>query len=141
MEKMRFYLLVIVAGILLAACSAGASASLSLTGTWKLVSYGDPVNPTPAAAEVDTSVIFDKKGTISGNVGCNSFGGNYKVDGNSITFEPISSTLMMCEDPAIGDQETAVLNTLAETVTYAIDGNTLTIRSADEGSVVVLARK
>lgn len=143
MEKTRFYLLVlvIVAGILLAACSGGASASPSLTGTWKLISYGDPAGPTPAVPEVDTSVIFGEDGTVSGNVGCNSFGGNYKLDGNSITFGPISATLMMCADPAIGDQETTVLDTLSETVTYAIDGNTLTIRSANQGSIVVLARK
>jgi heat shock protein HslJ len=143
MKKTRFYLLVltIVAGIILAACSGGASASGSLIGTWELVSYGDPANPTPAAADVETSVIFGEDGTITGNVGCNGFGGDYQVDGDTITFGPISSTLMMCADTAIGDQETVVLNTLIETVNFVIDGGTLTITSPDGSSVIVLARK
>ncbi len=141
MKKQSLYFLTIfvLAGILLSACSGGTSASL--TGTWKLVSYGSPDNLTPAAADVDTSVILGEDGTISGNVGCNSFSGDYRVDGDKITFGPISSTLMMCADPAIGDQETAVLNTLTETVTFVIDGDTLTLTSADGSSIIVLTRK
>ncbi len=141
MKKQSLYFLTIfvLAGILLSACSGGTSASL--TGTWKLVSYGSPDNPTPAAADVDTSIIFGEDGTISGNVGCNSFGGDYKVDGDKITFGPISSTLMMCAATATGDQEIAVLNTLTGTVTFVIDGDTLTLTSADGSSVIVLARK
>lgn len=141
MKKQSLYFLTmfLLAGIMLSACSGGTSASL--TGTWKLVSYGDPANPTPAAPEVDTYVIFGEDGTISGNVGCNDFGGDYEVDGDKITFGSISSTLMMCADPAIADQESAVLNTLTETVTFVIDGDTLTLTSANGRSVVVLARK
>ena len=143
MEKLRLNLLVLfaVAGIILAACSGGASASASLIGTWELVSYGDPSNPTPAVAEVDTSVIFGEDGTITGNVGCNGFGGEYEVNGDTITFGSISSTLMLCADTAVGDQETVVLNTLIETVSFAIDGDTLTITSPDGSSVIVLGRK
>jgi heat shock protein HslJ len=141
MKKQALYFLTtfLLAGIMLSACSGGTSDSL--TGTWKLVSYGSPANLTPAAADVDTSVIFGEDGTISGNVGCNNFGGDYKVDGDKITFGSISSTLMMCADPAIADQESAVLNTLTETVTFVIDGDILTLTSADGRSVVVLARK
>lgn len=141
MKKQSLYFLTmfLLAGIMLSACSDGTSASL--TGTWKLVSYGDPANPTPAAPEVDTYVIFGEDGTISGNAGCNNFGGDYKVHGDKITFGFISSTLMMCADPAIADQESAVLNTFTETVTFVMDGDTLTLTSADGRSVVVLARK
>ena len=138
-QSLYFLTILVLAGILLSACSGGTSASL--TGTWKLVSYESPGNLTPAAPDVDASVIFGEDGTISGNVGCNSFGGDYKVDGDKITFGPISSTLMMCAEAAIGDQETAVLNTLTETVTFVIAGDKLTITSADGSSVIVLARK
>jgi heat shock protein HslJ len=138
-RSLYFLTIVVLAGVLLSACSGGTSASL--TGTWKLVSYGSPGNLTPAAPDVDASVIFGEDGTISGNVGCNSFGGDYKVAGNKIAFGPISSTLMMCADTAIADQETAVLNTLTETVTFVSAGDTLTITSADGSSVIVLARK
>ena len=141
MKKQFLYFLAVLAlaGIMLTACSGSASASLA--GTWKLISYGPPANPVPAVKDVDTSVSFGEDGTISGNVGCNNFGGDYKVSGDKIIFGPISSTLMMCADTAIGDQETAVFNSLTETVTFALNGATLTITSSDGGSVIVLARK
>jgi heat shock protein HslJ len=137
-QFLSFFTLLVLAGIILSACSGATSAPL--TGTWKLVSYGSSASLTPTA-DVDTSIIFDEDGRISGNVGCNDSGGEYKVDGDKITFESISSTLMMCADTAIGDQETAVLSTLTETVTFVVDGNTLTLRSADGDSVIVLAWK
>ena len=119
--------------LILAACADGASASVE--GQWKLVSY----NGTPAAADVDTSIGF-KDGQMSGNVGCNGFGGDYTVDGDAIRFGPIVSTLMFCEGP-VGDQELATLAVLQESATFVMDGRTLTITSGDGTSSIVLERK
>jgi heat shock protein HslJ len=140
MKKMYFYMItgLVISGALLAACTGGASASV--IGDWKLVSYGSLSNPTPAPPDVDTSVVFGDDGKVSGNVGCNGFGGDYTVDGNTITFGQIVSTLMFCEGP-IGDQETTTLSVFVGSTTFMMDGDTLTITSADGSSVVVLARK
>ena len=140
MKKLYVYLisLFVLSGMLLAACSGGASDSL--TGTWRLVSYGSPANPTPAAPEVDTSITFTEDGKVEGNVGCNGFGGDYTVEGNTITFGPIVSTLMFCEGP-VGDQETTTLNVLFETVSFVMEGDALTITSADDSESIVLERK
>ena len=140
MKKMYFVMItvLVISGALLAACTGGASASI--IGDWKLVSYGSPANPTPAAPDVDTSIVFGEDGKVNGNVGCNGFGGDYTVDGNTITFGQIVSTLMFCEGP-VGDQETTTLNVFAESATFVMDGDTLTITSADGSSVIVLARK
>lgn len=140
MKKLRIYLisLFMLSGILLAACSGGAANSV--VGTWRLDSYGAPGNTTPAAADVDTSIVFKEDGKIEGNVGCNGFSGDYTLDGNSITFGPIVSTLMFCEGP-VGDQETTTLSVLAETVSYTLEDDTLTITSSDGSEVIVLSRK
>jgi len=134
----RKVVLFALAGLLLAACSPAASASP--LGEWTLVSYGDPSSPTPAAPGVETSIEFKADGTVSGNVGCNGFGGDYQVDGSAITFGPIVSTLMFCEGP-VGEQESATLAVFVETAGFQVNGETLTITSADGSSVVVLARK
>ncbi len=136
MKKILFPL---IAVFILAACASGG-ASASITGTWKLIAYGPASNPAPAAADVDTSIEFGSDGKLSGNVGCNGFGGDFKVDGDTITFSPIMSTLMFCDSPA-GDQETTTFNVFTESATFVMDGDTLTITSADGGSVIVLARK
>src|SRR5687768_3450473 len=116
MKKIHFVMITIlvISGTLLAACTGGASTSI--IGDWKLVSYGSPTNPTLAAPDVDTSIVFGADGKVSGNVGCNGFGGDYTVDGNTITFGPIVSTLMFCEGP-VGDQETTTLNVFVESAT------------------------
>lgn len=127
----------VLAGLVLAACSPASPATLA--GTWELVSYGDPANLTLAAPDVETSIEF-KDGQVGGNVGCNGFGGDYEVDGDQIMFGPIVSTMMFCEGP-VGEQEAAILTVFQETAKFMLDGDTLTITSADDNSVIVLERK
>ena len=136
--KMKKTFLLAIALIILAACS---STDVDISGDWKLVSYGDTGNATPAIPNVDTSIKFDSNGQISGNVGCNSFGGNYKMSGDQITFNSIIATLMYCEETS--SQEQAVLNVFSDNVSLQIQmsSDTLTITSADGSSVVNLTRK
>jgi heat shock protein HslJ len=131
MKKMLFVAL--LAMLILSACAGGSSADIQ--GQWKLVSY----NQNPAAPDVETSIEF-KDGQLNGNVGCNSFGGEYTMDEDTINFGPIMSTMMFCEGP-IGEQEMGTLAVLQEKSTFVIDGNTLTITSADGNSSIVLERK
>jgi heat shock protein HslJ len=123
---------------MLAACSPGASAPI--VGEWRLDSYGDPARLTPAAPDVATSIIFDEDGQMSGNVGCNGFGGEYVIDGDAIVFGQVMSTLMFCEGPA-GDQETVILGVFRDAASVAVEGDTLTITSTDGNAVVVLKKK
>jgi len=135
MKKLIVGLLVL---FMLAACSSGASASIN--GQWKLVSYGSASSQTSATPNVDTTIEFKSDGKLNGNVGCNGFGGDYKVKGDTVTFGPVMSTMMFCEGP-VGDQEMGTLAVLKESVKFVSDGNKLTITSADGKSVIVLVRK
>jgi heat shock protein HslJ len=135
---------ILVAGLFaifaLTAC-AGGKGTPSIEGQWKLVSYGPPGSPAnqiSAAPDVETSIEF-KDGQMSGNVGCNSFGGEYSVDGDTITFGPVMSTMMFCE--AVAAQESGTLAVFHETASFVLDGDTLTIKSADGAMSIVLARK
>lgn len=126
--------------LILSACTSGGGASASPTGEWTLVSYGDASNPTPALPDVETSINFNEDGTFGGSVGCNSFGSDYKVDGDQVTFGSIVSTMMFCNE--ISTQESAVLAILTDkTVSFTVNGDELTFTSADGASVIVLARK
>ena len=135
MKKLVIGLLVL---FVLAACAGGTSASIH--SQWKLASYGPASSQTPAAADVETSIEFKSDGTLNGNVGCNGFGGDFKVDGDTLTFGSIVSTMMFCEGPG-GEQETAALTVMHESAKFVLDGDTLTITSADGRSAIVLARK
>ena len=124
--------------IALTACS-GISADIR--GQWKLVSYGAPSEQIPAAPDVETFIEF-KDGQMNGNVGCNGFGGEYTLKGDSLEFGPVMSTMMFCEGP-VGEQEMTTLAVLSESATFVLDSetHTLTITSADGASVIVLERK
>lgn len=135
---MKRYVIGLLAVIVLTACGSGSSESIQ--GEWKLVSHGSGSNQISAVADVGTSIEFDAEGRMSGNVGCNNFGGNYTVDGDTIKFSPIMSTEMFCEGP-IGGQESAVLSVLQETTSFVINGNMMTITSSNGDASIVLERQ
>lgn len=132
----RILFVSLLAMLVLSACAGGSSASIE--GGWKLVSYGPTSGQVPAAPDVETSIEF-KDGQMSGNVGCNGFGGEYSIKGGQIEFGPVMSTMMYCEE--IAEQESSTLAVFQETAGFVLDGDTLTITSADGAMSIVLARK
>ena len=68
--------------------------------------------------------------SLSGDTGCNEFGGNYILDGDQLTFNNIVFTLVLCPDLQMA-QEDAVQRVLTETATFNIEGDTLTIVNND----------
>jgi heat shock protein HslJ len=140
MKKSQFIqtALLILIGAFLTACADSASAAL--TGSWKLVSYGSPANPTPAAPNVEASLTFGKDGLVSGSVGCNSFSGDYKVKGGALIFGMLATTEMACDEPLM-QQESAVFRVIGVTTSFKIEGDTLTLISADGNSIAAFIRK
>lgn len=118
--------MILVVSLVLAACStSGQTAGLS-GSSWKLVSFGAVDSQTPAVADIDTSLVFDREGQISGNMGCNSFGGKYEVKENTVTFSQVISTMMACAEPQMTQEGTA-FKVLNGTATYTLEGDTLQI--------------
>jgi heat shock protein HslJ len=124
--------------MMMTACSTGDSAAIN--GDWQLISFGPADNPIPAASGVETLITFGSNGRVKGNVGCNSFGGEFKTNGDQITFDPLVATLRGCPG-MVGEQESGLFKVFVGNATFKLDGNTLTITSADGKSLVVLKRK
>ena len=141
MKKIPLTILVLLAGtgLILSACASTAN-PVDLSGTsWTLVSYGPAGKQTPAAAGIKTSLVFSKDGKVAGNMGCNSYGGNYEVRGGNIVFSQIISTLMACPEPQM-TQEGMAFQVMNGTVRYLIEGNTMTIYAANGGNAITLSR-
>lgn len=111
------------------------SETVSLTGAWKLTSYGAGDVISSALADVEANLTFNEDGTITGTSGCNEFGGKYTAEGDQITFNEIVSTLMLCDTPLMG-QEEAMYQVLTEKATYQIEGHTLTITNNDKSLIL-----
>ena len=129
---MKKYLLVLLTIFLaISACTAkNEESSASLIGSWKLTSYGPANAQTPAVAEAEAGLTFNEDGTVTGNSGCNGLGGDYTVKGDHVAFGQIVATLMACDDPRMAEED-AVQQVLADTATYKIEGNTLTLTNND----------
>ncbi len=70
-----------------------------------------------------------KDGQLSARAGCNAMGGEYRVAGAKLTVGMLSMTEMACAEPLMA-QETWFSTFLSPGVTYALDGNTLTLTGA-----------
>ena len=100
-----------------------ADGSASLTGTnWQLSSLGSTV----AAEGVKTTMQVAADGTVSGNGGCNGYGGSVKVTGNQLVFSQMRSTMMACEEKAM-QQVHGLHQALEATKSFEIQGQTLTL--------------
>ena len=100
--------------------------------TWQLISYLDDDAFKSVLADTEITVLFGDDGKVTGSAGCNNYFGSYEVDGESITFGLLGSTLMACSEPAgIMDQEIAYFAALGSAVTYHIEGDKLELMDAD----------
>jgi putative lipoprotein len=92
------------------------------------------IDGTAALADSPPTMTFAANGMVSGTGGCNEYSGPFRLDGGSISFGDVTSTLMLCEGQR-GAQETAFFNALraAQTVRVTVDG---TLEIAGGGSIV-----
>ena len=135
MKKTLTILMVLT--LFLSACAAEEEDS-SLVGRWDLTAYGPEGSTSPALTENEPGLTFNEDGTLNGSSSCNGFSGEYTLEGNQIEFSPITSTLMLCDSPIMG-QEEAFFQVLMDTATFQIDGDTLTLTNNNRVLVLTAA--
>jgi heat shock protein HslJ len=75
-----------------------AKAAGNLAGTkWHVVSLGTGQSVSSVPAGAQATVNFAADGKVTGNDGCNSFGGTITQTGGSVTFSDLVSTRRACE--------------------------------------------
>ena len=104
-----------------------------LKGTaWSLIE----INGQPILEGSAPTLIFEDD-QAGGSGSCNTFGGEYNAKNGKLSFGPIASTLMYCED--FMDQETAFLAALGEAEGYLIKAGDLQILGPDGDLMLVFA--
>jgi heat shock protein HslJ len=108
---------------------------LALEGTaWTLDSIGHDgaVSSVLAGSEVTLRL---EEGVANGSAGCNTFNGDYESSGDTLTFGPLASTKMACEQ-GVMDQEAQVLAALGEVTSWSVEEDRLTL--SGEGGDLLL---
>ena len=75
--------------------------------TWGLTTIIDGQTASSVPEGVSATILFTADGKVQFDSGCNSGGGQYTVDGDSLHFAQIVSTMMACQNPR-GSVESAV---------------------------------
>ncbi len=101
--------------------------------SWHLTTLGPAEAETPVVADSPATLTFSADGTAGGNTGCNSYGGDYTVESDTLSFGEMVSTLMACADEAVMAQEQAYLQALQSAARFEVTADHLTIWY-DEGN-------
>lgn len=109
----------------------------SLTGTkWQVQSYYNAAEAggmaSPLASTQLTAEFAD--GAVAGSSGCNNYKGSYTLNGGSLSFGPLASTMMYCDGAM--DQEVAFLAAMQSASSFKLETGQLHILNA-QGQVVV----
>jgi heat shock protein HslJ len=111
------------------------AAGPKLAGTSWLV---ETVGGRAVLAETELTLRFGGNDQITGNAGCNSFHGEFRLSGESLSFGPLASTRKACPE-GILDQEAGYLAALARTERVRIEGGkTLLLLPGEEGEPIRL---
>ncbi len=124
---------VLVLTLLLAACAAPGA---DLSGEWTLAS----INGQPPLEGSTVTAKFED-GRVSGQAGCNSYGGPYSVSGQKLTVSDLAQTLMYCMEPAgLMEQESAFTQAFSQAASFSVTGDRLEIQNAAGETILTFSK-
>jgi len=136
MRRLFFsFLLLSLVALFSGACTAVDDAAADLEDKdWVLESLGEKGNPQAVLEGTTVTARFDSAGQrVQGSAGCNSYFGDYEVDGNDISFSAIGNTEMYCMEPeGVMDQETDYLTILRDSQSFKVTDGKLEITAGDQ---------
>jgi heat shock protein HslJ len=101
-----------------------------LAGEWLLVK-GSDADGAMGLDLITVTLAIQQDGAVSGQGPCNSYTGGLEQDGASVTFGPLASTLMACEEEAKTEIESRYLAALEAVDTSKLGADTLTLTGPD----------
>ncbi len=105
-----------------------------LTGTRWLV---EDISGAGVIDRARTTVEFVEPGRVAGRGGCNRYMGGYELDGESLDFAPLASTMMACPE-ALMNQEQRFFETMEQVQAWRIDARTGLLHLLDAADETVV---
>ena len=109
-------------------------------GDWTVISvlYDDAIRSV--VVDTDLTADFSADGTVSGNTGCNSFRGDYTLEGEKLRVGPLTATEDACPTTEASEQEAGYLAALESAVRIEQAGPELTLLNPKGQMAVTLTR-
>jgi heat shock protein HslJ len=106
--------------------SSGAENKLANT-QWRLTSFGASDTESPVIEGTTITLKFGADGRIGGSGGCNSYGGDYRAQGDTLSFSKIISTKRACLEQSANQQEQRYFSALESASKFKLADNRLMI--------------
>lgn len=135
--------LLVFAALILAmsACAPANGEVPELTSTrWRLVSYGEPGSEIPVIEDTEVTLQFDEENRAGGSGGCNTFGAEYEVANDRLSFGEIESTLIGCIAEGVMEQEAEYYDALWTAEEFELTEDELRIWYGDGHGVLNFVR-
>ena len=104
-----------------------------LVGNWRVLS----INGRSALGTSPATIRFEGE-RVSGNTGCNSFGGTYRFERGRLTTGPLATTRRACLAPAANGQERELLAFFGERASVSEGTRGRLVLTARSGGTMVL---
>ena len=111
--------------------------SIPVESHWSVETLYSNGNAVAIPAGHNPGISFLKDNKIAGETGCNRFFGDFKANGEEISFGNMGSTRMMCPEMAF---ENAFLNVINETAQYTLTDKSLALKDKD-GNIIAILKK
>lgn len=120
---MRSTALLSMSLLLVAGCAATGDSASQIAGThWRFTQI-DGAPPVSGKAKISF-----KKSRLGASVGCNSIGGDWRVEDDRLIAGPLIQTEMYCAAP-LWDQEKALNALLTSAPVIVVEGDRMTLKS------------
>jgi len=103
---------------------------------WRLASFGAPGGESPILEGTTITLKFGADGRAGGSSGCNSYGGEYREQGESLSFSRIISTKRACLEQGANEQEQRYFAALESASRFKRADTRLTIFHGDGRSAL-----
>jgi putative lipoprotein len=123
--------------VLVVRTAAETSGTATPKGKW----LAESIRNGGVIDDLQSTIEIAADGAVSGNGGCNGFGGKATIAGDTISFGPLAATRKACP-PAIMDQESKLLSALNDARRWMIDNQRGKLILFDDGNreILLLAR-
>ena len=113
------------------------NSEIPVESNWELEYIYSEGNAMEPPQDHNATLAFLKDSKIAGETGCNRFFGEYKSEGNSLSFDKVGSTRMMCPQMQF---ETAWLDAIARTGSFEMDQDQMILKDST-GNIIALLKK
>lgn len=111
--------------------------SIPVESHWSVEALYSNGNAIAIPAGHNPGISFLKDNKIAGETGCNRFFGDFKANGEEISFGNMGSTRMMCPQMEF---ENSYMEALGNVASYAMESDTLTLKDKD-GNIIAVLKK